>query len=62
MQCTFIVSAFLLGAVTFTQAEDATQEAAGMGLGTFTCAQFGNQYQGSPRLWKNTILHGRRVS
>jgi hypothetical protein len=47
MQRTFIVSAFLLGAITFTQAED-TKEMAAMGWGIMTCAVFANMYRGDP--------------
>jgi hypothetical protein len=49
MQRTFIVSTFLLGAITFTQAEDTKKEMALMGWGAFTCAQFANMYRDDPK-------------
>lgn len=44
MQRTFVVSAFLLGAITLTQAEE-RKEIAARGWGTSTCAQFANIYR-----------------
>ena len=48
MRRTFIVSAFLFGAITFTQAEDAKTEFAIMGWGVSSCAAFANMYRGDP--------------
>ena len=49
MQRAFIISTFLLAAITFTQAEDA-KEMATMGWGTVTCTAFANMYRGDPKL------------
>jgi hypothetical protein len=48
MQRTFLVITFLLGAITFTQAEDAKEKAA-MGWGTITCTASANMYRDDPK-------------
>lgn len=49
MQRMFLVGAYLLVAITFTQAEDAKDMAA-MGWGSSsTCAEFANMYRGNPQ-------------
>ena len=61
MRRTFIVSAFLLGAITSTQADDM----AIMGWGASTCGQFANMYRDQPQFaeantfrWAQAFMSG----
>jgi hypothetical protein len=53
MQRTFVVSAFLLAAITLAQAEEPRKEWAAAGPGIFSCTEYANIYRGDPKFAEN---------